>query len=93
MWCLDDAGNRLNLIGSQSLSESLDDGDAACHRGLESHLHPLALSGREDFIAVDSQEGLVGRDHMDTRLDGGNDQASCIGASADQLHQHIWPGL
>jgi hypothetical protein len=55
---------QLDPIGGQPFAQRLDDRNASCHRGLKRHHDAFGARGLEDFVAVSSQQRLVGRDHM-----------------------------
>ena len=61
---IDDAGNPLDAVGRQALTQGLDDGNATGHSGLKRHHHAPGMGRRKNFGAVHGQQGLVGGDHV-----------------------------
>ena len=63
---IDDASHPLDAVGGQALAQSFDDRDTPSDSCLKGHHHTLGLCRGENFSAVNSQQGLVGRDHVFT---------------------------
>ncbi len=86
---VDDAGDPLDVIGGQALAQRLDDRDTAGHRRLEGHRHALRLGRREDLVAVQGDQRLVGGDHVLAVLDRLQHQLARRRVAADQFDDDV----
>jgi len=71
------------------LSRSLDDRNAAAHRGLEGDHHAGPLRGGEDAVAVLREQGLVRRDHVLAVRNRIQHQVARDARAADQLDDDV----
>ena len=88
-----DPVDRLETVSHKRLAHRFDDRDAAGHRGLVKHRHPLALGQFENFRPVFGQQRLVPRhDHL-PRRDRLPHEIECQVDAAHQFHHHIDVGI
>jgi hypothetical protein len=90
---VDDAGNPLDAVGRQPFAQRLDDRNAAGHRRLERHHHPLGGCGSEDLGAMHRQQRLVGRDHVLAGRDGLQHQCLGDAVAADEFDHDVDVGV
>ena len=61
---VDDSGDPLDAIAGQTLTDRLDDRNAAGHRRFEGHADAIGVGGGENLVAVQCDERLVGGHHV-----------------------------
>ena len=71
---IDDACHPLDAVRRQTFAQGFDDRDAACNSGFKEHHHTLTIacfgSSAKNFISVNCQQSLIGRDHVFACGDG-----------------------
>ena len=91
---VEDAVNAAQAVGGEPLAQSLDDGDAAGHRGLVGEGDAGRFAAVRERRAVMGDQRLVGGDHVLGIGDGG--LAQLLGdavLAADQFHHHVHVGV
>ena len=88
-----DAENAAEIIGAEVLLDGRDDRDPPSDRGLEQNLHPFFNGRPDDFLAMEGQQRLVGRDHMFTVFDGLENKGAGRFIAPDQFDDHIDLGI
>ena len=86
---VDDAVDRLDLVGQQPGQQRADHRHAADATGLEGDAHPPGPRQGVQFGAVVGQQGLVGGDHVLTRAQRPGDDLSRDGRAADQFDDDL----
>jgi len=65
-----DPQKALNTVGNEAFFHRSDQRDAAPDTGLETNLNPLFQGSRKNLVAVSSQQGLVGCNHLFSLFNG-----------------------
>ncbi len=86
---VDDAREPVDTVGRQSFADRLDDRDATGNTGFIGHNDVLLARGLKDLVAVNRDQGLVGRHNMLALFDGGQDQPAGFVVTADKLHHNV----
>ena len=84
-----DAHDRENLVGNQTLFQSLDHRDTAADAGLKADFNIFSGRGGKDLHAVLGDQGLVGGNHMLAMLYGLQNKGLCRFNTADELDHDV----
>ena len=90
---IDNARHLGHRIGGQRFTQHLNDRYTPRHSGLVADLHPGRFCHCNQFIAVLSNQCLIGGHNMLALLNSQLDQIVGDGCAADQLYQHIDVGV
>ena len=90
---VDDAGDPLNTVGGQTLTQGLDDRYATGHCSFKSHHDTFAVGSRKNLGAMHSEQCLVGGDHMLAGLNGLHHQLARNAVAANQFDDDINIGV
>ena len=86
---VDDAGQPVDTVGCQAFANGLDHRDTARNSGFKGDNHALFTRFGKNFIAVHSDQRLVGGNHVLAVFDGFEHQVLGQGVTADQLDNDI----
>jgi len=90
---VDDAGDPLDSVGGQAFAQRRDDRHAAGNRRFEGDHYPFLLCGKENLVAVCSQQGLVGGYDMLAVVDRRQNQVLRDFSASDQFDHDIDVGM
>ena len=71
---VEDAVERLNIVGDQALAEGLDDGDAAAYAGFKPESNLVLHGGFKEAVPALGEQGFVRGDDVFAGLQGGQDE-------------------
>ena len=86
---VNDAAQAFDRGAQQAFLEAADDRNATADSSFEQHMEALLGSERENFVTILGEESLVGRHHVLTAFEGGEDPLARHVVATGEFHKHV----